>query len=143
MSASEKGSKLLSERRKTKLMMVHLYVCSDPGLPCYRDTWCGLSRLREVCPLQGHWTQKRLLLLGARGKGSPGTYRPLAFQPPSVPFTLMYSMLTATSVETLRNQKTALFLPILYKIEDGGWGTIGFLDSPREKAILGNRPPSR
>ena len=28
------------------------------------------------------------------------------------------------------------------KIGDGGWGAIGFLDSPREEAILGNRPPS-
>lgn len=138
MSASEKGSRLLSERRKTKLMMIHLYVCSVPGLPHYRYTRCRLGRLREVCPLQNHWTHKRLLLLGARGRRTPSTHHPLAFQPPSVPFTPVYSILTATSVETTRNQKTALFLPILYmrKLGMEGGGLLASLTRPERKPYL-------
>lgn len=113
MSAFEKGSQLLFERRKTQLMMGHLCSCSDPGPPSYSHTQCRLRQspsqllmLREVCPLRHPATPKGLLPQGPRGKGSPETNHPLTSQPPRT--------LATTFVETMRNQKAALCLSILY-----------------------------
>ena len=141
MSASEKGSKVLSERRKTQLMMICLYVCSVPGLPSHRYTWCRLAGLGR-CVLFRVTEHMRLLLLGARGKRSPTTHCPLTSSPhqyrspPCIP-----SLLQPLWHHEKSGDSSLPSHFIREKIEDGRWGTIGFLGLPREKATLGNRPP--